>query len=135
MSDGPPSRPSALPLAMLDVSSFATSHAALARSDATAPTAMQLALIPYRPHSAAVTRVNICSPAFAALYPAPLRTPVTPAPEETFTITPLRAAIMCWPASRVQRKGPVIFRPTTASHALDDMVSSGLIRVPPALFT
>ena len=55
-------------------------------SEAKAPTATQLTRMPYLPHSAAFTRVNICSPALAALKAAPPRTPDTPAPEDTFRL-------------------------------------------------
>jgi hypothetical protein len=63
-SAGVPSRPSGVPALSSAWSSPATSQAATARSDATPPTAMQLARMPWGPHSAAVTRVNIWSAAF-----------------------------------------------------------------------
>jgi hypothetical protein len=47
------------------VSSPATRQASTARSEETSPTATQLARMPWRPHSAAVTLVSICSAALA----------------------------------------------------------------------
>ncbi len=48
------------------ISSLATFHASSTRGLAIAPAATQLARMPYLPHSAAVTLVNICSADLAA---------------------------------------------------------------------